>query len=312
MRDADIVRNLADHTRNTELVEERLNRNVAGQWKMPTQAEFWEQLVLAILSSQQASTPGSRWDAFSKVVPFPLALDSYRTMSDLQVQRVIKDAGLRMPTRRADWIRRNFILLFGPEDDWKSLEPELQRLLDQRNTMPVSKHKTLERAVAGYLDEKLMGVGPKQARNVLQAVGLTRYEIPLDSRVVNWLAENLHWYIHQDDLNDASAYEFWLDRLQSVCYAAGVLPAVFDAAAFETGSETRAKNNRTTCIGYVNRNGQVVIRNTYLPGTDHLQTIYQLGCSACGDSYGANGSDIFQRKCPTCQAGAAGLEYANK
>lgn len=49
--------------------------------------------------------------------------------------------------------------------------------------------------------------------------------------------------------------------------------------------------------GYVNRNGQVVIRNTGLPGTDHVQTIYQLACSHCGHNYGANGSDIFERKC---------------
>jgi hypothetical protein len=32
----------------------------------------------------------------------------------------------------------------------------------------------------------------------------------------------------------------------------------------------------TTKPGYVNRNGQVVTRNTGLPGTDHGQSIYQL------------------------------------
>jgi regulator of replication initiation timing len=65
----------------------------------------------------------------------------------------------------------------------------------------------------------------------------------------------------------------------------------------------------TTAPGYVNRNNQVVIRDTGRPGTDHLQRIYQLGCSLCGNVYGANGSDIFQRKCPGCQRGEAGLAY---
>lgn len=65
----------------------------------------------------------------------------------------------------------------------------------------------------------------------------------------------------------------------------------------------------TTRPGYVNRNGQVVIRDTGLPGTDHLQRIYQLGCSACGHVYGANGSDIHLRNCPRCQGGTTGLEY---
>ncbi|HUN86763.1 MAG TPA: hypothetical protein VMU48_20450 [Terracidiphilus sp.] len=65
----------------------------------------------------------------------------------------------------------------------------------------------------------------------------------------------------------------------------------------------------TAQSGYINRNGQVVIRDTGLPGTDHLQRIYQLGCSACGHVYGANGSDIHERKCPSCQGGKPGLEY---
>lgn len=63
----------------------------------------------------------------------------------------------------------------------------------------------------------------------------------------------------------------------------------------------------TTRPGYVNRNSQVVIRNTGMPGTDHGQSIYQLHCSHCRREYGANGSDIFQRKCPKCQGGQPGL-----
>jgi len=64
---------------------------------------------------------------------------------------------------------------------------------------------------------------------------------------------------------------------------------------------------KTTHPGYKNRNGQIVVRNTGLPGNDHEQSIYELKCSHCSHIYGANGSDIFQRKCPKCQGGADGL-----
>ena len=66
----------------------------------------------------------------------------------------------------------------------------------------------------------------------------------------------------------------------------------------------------TTKVGFVNRNGQVVIRNTGKPGTDHGQKIYQLGCSLCGNVYGANGADIWARKCPkpSCQDGKPGFQ----
>jgi hypothetical protein len=68
---------------------------------------------------------------------------------------------------------------------------------------------------------------------------------------------------------------------------------------------------KTTDIGYLNRNGQKVVRATGRPGNDHLQYVYVLRCEkpGCGHEYGANGSDIFQRKCPRCQGGVAGLNY---
>jgi hypothetical protein len=63
----------------------------------------------------------------------------------------------------------------------------------------------------------------------------------------------------------------------------------------------------TTTIGYRNRNSQVVVRKTSLPGNDYGQITYVLRCEACGHEYGANGSDIFQRRCPGHDYGAEGL-----
>lgn len=65
----------------------------------------------------------------------------------------------------------------------------------------------------------------------------------------------------------------------------------------------------STREGFENRNGQVNLGCTEEPGTDHDQLIYRLQCKHCGVVYGANGSDIFQRKCPGCQDGAPGLTW---
>ena len=72
---------------------------------------------------------------------------------------------------------------------------------------------------------------------------------------------------------------------------------------------TQAGNTETTTVGYKNRNAQVVVRATGLLGNDYEQYIYVLRCSKCGNEYGANGSDIFQRRCPNCQKGRPGLAY---
>ena len=67
---------------------------------------------------------------------------------------------------------------------------------------------------------------------------------------------------------------------------------------------------KTTDAGYLNPNGQTVVRRTDLRGTDHRQYIYVLRCTNCRFEYGANGSDIHDRKCPRCQGGAPGLQYS--
>ena len=67
------------------------------------------------------------------------------------------------------------------------------------------------------------------------------------------------------------------------------------------------KSQGTTTVGYENKNRQVVLRRTDIPGNDHLQLVYELECRDCGNRYGANGSDIWLRKCPRCQGGRPGL-----
>ena len=39
-----------------------------------------------------------------------------------------------------------------------------------------------EAEVADYINDTFRGFGPKQSRNILQELGLTRYEIPIDNR----------------------------------------------------------------------------------------------------------------------------------
>jgi len=283
----------------------RIKCNVEGEIELPTPEQFWLELVTALLSSQQRSTENAPLDRFYTMKPFPLSLQAYVELNDVQVNDILRP--FRFHERITSQLRKNHDWLFGKGVGWQEIESGLKNLLAQRNSAPSIDHKEIERNIAQLLADRLKGVGPKQSRNLLQALGLTRFEIPLDSRVVGWLRENLGWLICVEGLSDKDNYEELLNRVQSSCESAGVLPTVFDAAAFLKGSTVKKSKNPTTSIGYVNRNGQVVIRNTGSPGTDHGQTVYQLGCSHCGHVYGANGSDIHLRKCPNCQDGMPGL-----
>lgn len=71
--------------------------------------------------------------------------------------------------------------------------------------------------------------------------------------------------------------------------------------------KSKNKNASTTQLGYINRNRQEVVARIGLRGNDHNQLVYLLKCHACGATYGANGSDVFQRRCPACDEGRPGL-----
>lgn len=218
---------------------------------LPTLVEFWEQLVMALLTSQQRSTEGTPVSRFALEKPFPLSLTTYEQMNDAGVQATIQSHGLRFGPRIASFLRHNHSWLFETGKGWAMVEPLLQNLVSQRKNPPEPSQKVLERKVARVLADHLKGIGPKQSRNLLQELGLTRYEIPLDSRVVGWLKENLNWKIPLDDLSHHKTYDKHLDRVQRTCQEAGVLPAVFDAAAFVVGKTGVNTPGQTTTPGFL-------------------------------------------------------------
>jgi hypothetical protein len=73
--------------------------------------------------------------------------------------------------------------------------------------------------------------------------------------------------------------------------------------AWQSGSGASVK------IGYVNPNGQRCCGHRGVLGTDHMQLAYKVECTKCGYVYGANGSDMHERRCPECQGGAPGIRY---
>jgi len=62
-------------------------------------------------------------------------------------------------------------------------------------------------------------------------------------------------------------------------------------------------------IGYINRHGQRCCGHRGMSGTDHLQFAYKVECTLCGYVYGANGADMFERRCPECKKGNPGIRY---
>jgi hypothetical protein len=112
-----------------------------------------------------------------------------------------------------------------------------------------------------------------------------------------------------------SAYAGKYVHIVCVAYTDKYTGRLFSLAQVSEGGQLAQKRGkgrpmkRTTDPGYVNTNGQRVIRKTSKRGDDRNQWVYVMRCSKCANEYGVNGSDIWQRKCPKCGGGAPGLDY---
>ena len=212
-------------------VRARVARNLAQTKPTVDRSEFWKQMVGMRMTSVQRSGPESAVAAFLRKNPFPLSYDQIAGVIDgservaLIAATLRSHGGIRFPDKIADDLARNFDKL---EDnhEWATALAELNNLV-----VPVNAGQ--ERQVARYFQQLLHGFGPKQSRNLLQSLGLTRYEIPIDSRITKWLNEfGFPAKLNATALADAGYYEFVLDGFQALCAASEVFPCVLDAAIF--------------------------------------------------------------------------------
>ncbi|MEQ8398469.1 hypothetical protein [Thalassobaculum sp.] len=225
--DIERLREFVQAHQQNPFVMARIGRNLAVQKRAVGRAEFWEQMVGMRLTSVQRSGPGSHVVRFLRTRPFPISYDSLQQHADVEAFMKVTLAqhrGIRFTTKIPSDLHKNYRCL--EDGEWAVLLPTI-------NCLTVPEGRDVERNVARYLQDKLSGFGPKQARNLLQALGLTRYEIPIDSRITKWFSEfGFPMKLSSAPLSDPGYYEFVLDGIQALCEAAELMPCVVDAAIF--------------------------------------------------------------------------------
>ena len=110
------------------------------------------------------------------------------------------------------------------------------KILESCNSLISESDIRQERRAADLLQDQLQGIGPKQARNILQELGLTRFEIPIDRRVMKWINCNsiLPLQVTSAALSDRHYYHFILDAIQELCKKCDTFPCLLDASIFSS------------------------------------------------------------------------------
>jgi hypothetical protein len=222
------VKALVEKQQESVLVRYAYARNLAESKSPITKERLWRAMVCMRLTTLARVSPTGKLAKFQCHVPFPLAYNSIRKQQSREsfILNTIRTYEVRTHRRVISrQLSNNFDLFEGGE---------LSRALDQCNRLVHLGKRETEAAVADYIVENFEGFGPKQSRNVLQALGLTRYEMPIDSRVTDWLNEELEFpfTVTSGALSDRHYYRLILDVICKLCEECGIFPCVLDAAIF--------------------------------------------------------------------------------
>ena len=209
--------------------EGRVATNLSDHKPPVTKELFWEVMVACLLTTQQRSGPGSHVTRFISTSPCLLRHELCRGQAELDVfvTKVLSEfGGLRRSTTIGREARANWTYL--ESGGWEATLELLERVR-------LTPSPEAERDAARFVDEKFKGFGPKQSRNLLQGLGLSRYEVPIDSRITKWLNEfGFPIRLTASTLADRNYFEFVSDGFQRLAEACGIAPCELDAAIFSS------------------------------------------------------------------------------
>jgi len=223
--DIDKVQTFYGQYKDNAFVQHRIERNILGNILPFTKQTFWNEMILSLLTTQQRSGPNSPLTKFYlngiEDIGYSKCLES-KDVRSLVCER-IKKANLRFYNTIAANVETNL----------KWLENRGWNVLGEAISLLPTDSYEAERKAAETIRKSLRGFGPKQSRNLLQSMGYTKFETPIDSRITKWLKKfGFPVSISASALSDPNYYHFLSDGFQALCKASGLYPCLMDAAIF--------------------------------------------------------------------------------
>ncbi len=218
-----------------QMVRNRHARNIKRENIDLSKSNIWKVFVSCQVTTQQRSGPNTPVSRF--LDSGSMALDYSACKKAISIHKLLKRELSSAGLRRAPTIAGNLAEIHNllESGEWKIL---LQHL----GTLETHTTKSKELKVVQYLkSQKFPGLGPKQARNFIQWIGLSRYEVPLDSRVLRRLKElGCNFVPSATALSDETVYRFVQDGLQQIAASLKIYPCILDACIFSSFDEEDA------------------------------------------------------------------------
>lgn len=217
---------------SNEHVANRIARNINSQGLLINRDTILHALLYSMLLPNQKHSSDSPITTFFQKSPSPFLYITIVNVPDVKkyVFDTFKKHGITLDINKSpEYFAHNFHLL--ESTNWALLDILIKKLCQKGG-------KQAEREIADYVDTMFKGFGAIEARIFLQYLGLTKYEIPIDSIVSDWL-NNFGFPVKLSTtaLQDRNYYHFVSDGIQLLCKKANVYPCVLEAAIHSCNME---------------------------------------------------------------------------
>ncbi len=203
---------------NDESVKNRINTNINNENREVTKEKFWRTLLLGVITS------GRRESAVNKLKNSPIF--DFNAVSQQKNKKVFFSenlSSLGCQDKFADYLDQNY----------KKMMTEWEIICKGLETLKEDTSLEKERQITLNFQE-FLGIGPKQARNMLQMLGFSRYVIPIDSRIKKALGK-LGGIDLPEDKNSFSKekqYREVEDQIIDLCKQLDIVPCILEACLY--------------------------------------------------------------------------------
>jgi thermostable 8-oxoguanine DNA glycosylase len=202
-------------------VEKIINRNIKHIDTVIDKDSLLRAMLICLMSSDTDFYPESKIEQMFNKKPYLLSYEFLLKVSNIEYafKNIFQPSGITKYLNKVPkYFSTNFNFLV--ETNWE-LELEINRSIKHELT------KDDERKLADRVDKSFKGFGSKEARSFLLALGVTKYEIPIDYKLINWL-KNFDFPINFSKiaLQDILFYHFVSDGIQKLCEISDIYPCV--------------------------------------------------------------------------------------
>lgn len=221
-------------TNRDKKVERIINHNIKHIDVEIDKDSILRAMLICLLSSDSEPYPEEKTDQLFNKKPYLLNYQYLLRAGNIEEQlyEIFQAGGLTKYAKKIPGLYASNVEYL-TDSNWE-LEHEIREMAGKDLSVQE------ERKLADMTDRSFKGFGSKEARSFLLALGVTRYEIPVDFQMIRWL-EQMSFPVRFSGhaLQDIYFYHFISDGIQKLCEISDTFPCLLYSSVITSYSPVK-------------------------------------------------------------------------